>query len=254
MTRLVTPLNWSGERWLGRHGPSEMLAMLHLLEWPPGGTLLVARADETLRVVTVRQRASESTSGFLEVQEAIAVEPSYIPVLALGAVLHEWGHLLAEGWRFDRAVQAAPDSGEVMLPGVNPWLVEGIAEAWTDLVLAPIIARTPLIGFAEAEKRVRLSGNELDPHVTGYLMVRAAIDAAAAKGTSAPVTLRHLIEAGEPAKVAQDPLFAAAFRDPGDVAPLIIPAPSRRFLVPESIFTVDTRVPDPVSTIIRMPE
>ena len=254
MTRLVTPLNWSGERWLGRHGPSEMLAMLHLLEWPPGGTLLVARADETLRVVTVRQRASESTSGFLEVQEAIAVEPSYIPVLALGAVLHEWGHLLAEGWRFDRAVQAAPDSGEVMLPGVNPWLVEGIAEAWTDLVLAPIIARTPLIGFAEAEKRVRLSGNELDPHVTGYLMVRAAIDAAAAKGTSAPVTLRHLIEAGEPAKVAQDPLFAAAFRDPGDVAPLIIPAPSRRFLVPESILTVDTRVPDPVSTIIRMPE
>ena len=137
MTRLVTPLNWSGERWLGRHGPSEMLAMLHLLEWPPGGTLLVARADETLRVVTVRQRASESTSGFLEVQEAIAVEPSYIPVLALGAVLHEWGHLLAEGWRFDRAVQAAPDSGEVTLPGVNPWLVEGIAEAWTDLVLAP---------------------------------------------------------------------------------------------------------------------
>ena len=56
-----------------------MLAMLHLLEWPPGGTLLVARADETLRVVTVRQRAGESTSGFLEVQEAIAVEPSYIP-------------------------------------------------------------------------------------------------------------------------------------------------------------------------------
>ena len=85
-------------------------------------------------------------------------------------------------------------------------------------------------------------------------MVRAAIDAAAAKGTSAPVTIRHLIEAGEPAKVMEDPLFGATFRDPGDVAPLIIPAPSRRFLVPESIFTVDTRLPDPVSTIIRMPQ
>ena len=254
MSRLVTPLNWSGEQWLSRHGSSEMLAMLHLLEWPPSGTLLVARADETLRVVTVRQRASESTSGFLEVQEAIAVEPSYIPVLALGAVLHEWGHLLAEGWRFDQAVQVAPDSGEILLPGVNPWLVEGIAEAWTDLVLAPIVARMPLFGLAEAEKRVRLSGNELDPHVTGYLMVRAAIDAAAPKGSSAPVTIRRLIQLGEPAKVAEDPLFGATFRDPGNVAPLIIPAPSRRFLVPESIFTVDTRLPDPVSTIIRMPQ
>jgi hypothetical protein len=254
VTRLVTPLNWSGERWRDRHGLPEMLMMLHLLEWPPGGTLLVARAGETLRVVTVKQRAGESTSGFLEVQEAIAVEPSYIPVLALGAVLHEWGHLLAEGWRFDRAVQAAPDSGEIALPGVNPWLVEGIAEAWTDLVLAPVTARMPLFGFAEAEKRVRLSGNDLDPHVTGYLMVRAALNAAAAKGSAAPVAIRHLIEAGDPARVAQDPLFSAGFRDPGDVAPLIIPAPSRRFLVPESIFTVDTGLPDPVSTIIRMPE
>lgn len=254
MARLVTPLNWSGERWLERHGSTDMLSMLHLLDWPASGTLLVARADETLRVVTVKQRAGESTSGFLEVQEAIAVEPSYIPVLALGAVLHEWGHLLAEGWRFDRAVRVAPDSGEVTLPGVNPWLVEGIAEAWTDLVLAPITTRIPLIGLAEAEKRVRLAGNDLDPHVTGYLMVRAAIDAAAAKGTVAPVTLRHLIEAGEPSAVTADPLFAATFRDPGDVAPLIIPAPSRRFLVPESIFTVDTQFPDPVSTIIRMPE
>jgi hypothetical protein len=254
MRRLVTPLNWSGERWLDRHGSADMLALLHLLDWPASGTLLVARGGETLRVVTVKQRAGESTSGFLEVREAIAVEPSYVPLLALGAVLHEWGHLLAEGWRFDRAVLSAPDSGEIALPGVNPWLVEGIAEAWTDIVLAPITSRTPVIGLAEAEKRVRLSGNDLDPHVTGYLMVRAAIEAASAKGTPAPVTIRHLIEAGEPAAVVADPLFAATFRDPGDVAPLIIPAPSRRFLVPESIFTVDTQFPDPVSTIIRMPE
>ena len=254
VARLVAPLNWSGSRWLERHGMTEVLVMLHLLESPGSGTLLVARGDETLRIVSVRQRAMESTSGFLEEQEAIAVEPSYIPVLALGAVLHEWGHVLAEGWRFDQAVQAAPDSGEVTLPGVNPWLAEGIAESWTDLVLAPIAARMPLFAFAEAEKRVRLSGNELDPHVTGYLMVRAALDAAAARGTPAPAAIRHLIEAGDAARVAQDPVFAATFRDPGDVAPLIIPAPSRRFLVPESIFTVDTRFPDPVSTIIRMPE
>ena len=42
--RLVTPLNWSGERWLDRHGASGMLAMLHLLECAPAAvTLLVAR-------------------------------------------------------------------------------------------------------------------------------------------------------------------------------------------------------------------
>ena len=109
----------------------------------------------------------------------------------------------------------------------------------------------PLFGLA-GEKRVRLSGNELDPHVTGTSMVRAAIDAAAAKGTSAPVTIRT---SSRPASRRrwQRIRFGATFRDPGDVA-LIIPAPSRRFLVPESIFTVDTRLPDPVSTIIRMPQ
>ena len=252
--RLVTPLNWSGERWIDRHGAAGTLAMLHLLDLPGSGELLVARGDETLRVVSVKQRAAESTSGFLEEREAIAVEPSYIPVLALGAVLHEWGHLLAEGWRFDQAVVAATDSGEVALPGINPWLVEGIAEAWTDLVLGPIMPRLPLVGLAELEKRVRLSGAELDPHVTGYLVARAAIGAAASQGTAAPVAIGRLIEAGEPARVLLDPLFAATFRDPGDVGPLIIPAPSRRFLVPESIFSVDTSFPDPVSTIIRMPE
>ncbi len=254
MRRLVIPLNWSGEQWLERHGTGGMVGTLHLLDLPGSGELLVARGDETLRVVSVKQRATESTSGFLEQQEAIAVEPSYIPVLALGAVLHEWGHLLAEGWRLDEAVGASPDSGEVQLPAVNPWLVEGIAEEWTDMVLAPIVARWPIFGFAEAEKRVRLSGNEVDPHVTGYLLARAAVAAAAARGSTAPVALRHLIEAGDVATVAADPLFGSVFRDPGDAAPLIIPAPSRRFLVPESIFSVDTRFPDPLSTIIRMPE
>jgi len=254
MNRLVTPLNWTGAQWLDRHGAAELITVLHLLESPARSDLFVARQDERLRVVSVKQRADESTSGFLERQEAIAVEPSYIPVLALGAVLHEWGHLLAEGWRFEQAVLAAPDSGEVVLPGLNPWLVEGIAEVWTDLVLAPIVSRMPLIGFAEAEKRVRLAGNELDPHVTGYLMARAAIGVAAAQGTTAPVAIRHLIVAGGPAQVVDDPLFAPGLRDPGDVVPLIIPAPSRRFLVPETIFTVDTRFPDPVSTIIKTPQ
>lgn len=254
MNRLVVPLNWAGTQWLDRHGSAELVTMLHLLESPTRSDLFVARQDERLRVVSVKQRARESSSGFLERQEAIAVEPSYVPVLALGAVLHEWGHLLAEGWRFEQAVLAAPDSGEVVLPGLNPWLVEGIAEAWTDLVLAPVMTRLPLFGFAEAEKRVRLSGSELDPHVTGYLMARAAISAAAEQGATPPTAIRHLIIAGSPAQVVDDPLFASGLRDPGDVVPLIIPAPSRRFLVPETIFTVDTRYPDPVSTIIRTPQ
>ncbi len=254
MNRLVVPLNGAGTQWLDRHGTPELVTMLHLLESPARSDLFVARQDERLRVVSVKQRAEESTSGFLERQEAIAVEPSYVPVLALGAVLHEWGHLLAEGWRLEQAVRAAPDSGEVVLPGLNPWLVEGIAEVWTDLVLAPVVASLPLFGFAEAEKRVRLTGNELDPHVTGYLMARAVISAAGTQGTTAPAAIRRLIVDGSPAQVVDDPLFASGLRDPGDIVPLIIPAPSRRFLVPETIFTVDTRYPDPVSTTIKTPQ
>ena len=254
MARLLSAENWSGRQWLARHGMPEMLTVLHELESPGRADLLVARDGELLRVVSVKQRAAESTSGFLERQEAIAVEASYVPVLALGAILHEWGHLLAEGWRFDRAVRDAPDSGEVVLPALNPWLVEGIAEVWTDVVLEPIVARTPLVGLAEAEKRVRLAADETDPHVTGYLMARAAVRAGRAKGATTAASLRHLIEAGDPGRVVSDSLFNGSVRDPGgDVVPLIVSAPSRRFLVPESVFTVDTRYPDPVSSIIRTP-
>lgn len=254
MARLLTAENWSGRQWLARHGMPEMLTVLHELESPGRADLLVARDGELLQVVSVKRRAAESMSGFLERQDAIAVEAEYVPVLALGAILHEWGHLLAEGWRFDRAVGAAPDSGEVVLPALNPWLVEGIAEVWTDVVLEPIVARAPLVGLAEAEKRVRLSGDENDPHVTGYLMARAAVRAGRAKGATTAESLRHLIEAGDPGRVLSDSLFSGSVRDPGgDVVPLIVSAPSRRFLVPESIFTVDTRYPDPVSSIIRTP-
>ena len=77
---------------------------------------------------------------------------------------------------------------------------------------------------------------------------------AASKGTAAPVAIRHLIEAGGPAAVVADPLFASGLQDSGDIVPLIVHAPSRRFMVPETTFTVDTRVPDLVSTTIRAPE
>ena len=175
--------------------------------------------------MSVKQRAGESTSGFLEEQEAIAVEPSYIPVLALGAVLHEWGHLLAEGWRFDQAVRAAADSGEIAAAGREP-LAGGGHRRGVDRPRAwpRSCARLPLVGLAEAEKRVRLSGNELDPHVTGYLVARAAIDAAAATGN-----LRTGDASGTSSRPASPRrswrirCSRATFRDPGDVAPLIIP-------------------------------
>jgi hypothetical protein len=252
--RLAVPLNWSAQQWVARHGTAATLGLLQLLDLPGTHDLLLSRRAETFRVVSVKQHAAESSSGFLEARQAIAVEPSYVPLLAVGAVLHEWGHLLAEGWRFDQAVMAAPDSGEVVLPGVNPWLVEGIAEVWTDMVLAPIVSRYPLVGMSEAEKRVRLSGNEQDPHVTGYLMSRALIAGAVSGGVSRATGLQHLIEAGEPSRILADPVFQSVLDPDGDMTPLIMPAPSRRFLVPEEVFSVDTNFPDPVRTIIRTGE
>lgn len=251
VTGLVVPMNWTGEEWVRRNGTERLLAVVRNLGGPGSGELLVERRGESLRVVSVGRRASESSSGFLEPVDAIVVEPSYIPVLALGAVLHEWGHLLVEGWRFDRAL-ATRDSTEITLAEVNPWLNEGSAEAWTDLVLSDIVARYPLMGLSEAEKRARIAIEDpADAHVAGYLMVRAMLGSPAGVKAGPGAVLGRLVEDDDSRSVLEDRVLSNAF--PGKPArpDYVTPVGSRRFLVPETVFTIEDFVPDIVSTTIR---
>jgi hypothetical protein len=250
---LVAADNWSAHEWLRRNGSARLIDMVRELEMAGAG-LLVERGDETMRVVSVRQRARESGSGFLAAEDAIVVDPGYVPLLALGAVLHEWGHLLVDGWRLDRAI-ASRSATEIVLPEVSPWLNEGMAEAWTDLVLAPIVAAHPLAGLSEAEKRARLSTTDpLDPHIAGYLVVQAMCSSARGARAGIPAVLGRLVARGNPAAVLDDPVLGAAFPPAPSRRDMQLPVESRRFLVPETTFTVEDFAADAISTTIRTGE
>ena len=247
---LVQPLNWTGAEWVRRNGTEQLLAVVRQLDGIGPSDLLVERRGEPVRVVSVGRRARESSSGFLESQDAIVVEPSYMPVFALGAVLHEWGHLLVEGWRFERAM-ATRDSAEITLPEINPWLNEGSAEAWTDLVLSDIVPRYPLMGLSEAEKRARIAlADPADAHVAGYLMVRAMLGTPNGVKVGPGSVLGRLVEDDDPASVLDDRILSSAFPGRGQ-QDFRAPLASRRFLVPETVFTIEDFVPDVVTTTIR---
>jgi hypothetical protein len=248
---LVTPLNWTAEEWLRRNGTDRLLAVVRRLDGFAGPGLLVERAAESLRVMSVERRAAESSSGFLESEDAIVVDPGYVPVLALGAALHEWGHLLVDGWRFEHAV-AVRDSSEIALPEISPWLNEGSAEAWTDLVLGGIVERHPIFGLSEAEKRTRLAqGDAAEPHVAGYLVVRAMLSSPEGVKAGTGRVLGRLVARDDIPSVLSDRVLGTAFPAKTAAVDYVAAIQSRRFLVPETVFTIEDFVPDIVSTTIR---
>ncbi|MCU0621169.1 MAG: hypothetical protein MUC69_06685, partial [Gemmatimonadales bacterium] len=246
--RLVRPENATGRAWLERHGGSGLMAVVQRLDWPVLDAVSLAQGGERMRLTSVPRLARASLNGFLEPRDAIAVEPSYIPVLALGAVVHEWLHLLVETRRAARDARWA--DGVLVLPAVDPWLAEGVAEAWSERVLSPAHAAVPLVAVGEVEKRARLARSERDdPHVLGYLAVRAAL-AAVSPGQQG-AALARLLELGGVTEMATDPAFAPGWRRHAGAPDVVLPFASRRFLVPETTFTVQDGVPDAVGATIR---
>jgi hypothetical protein len=245
--RLVTADNWTAGAWLERHGFTGLLEVLHRLDWPPLEGVTYAEGREPIRLLSVPARGRESLNGFLEPRDAIAVEPAWVPVLALGAVVHEWVHLLYEGRRVDRRLArvASSPGAPLDLPPADPWLAEGVAEAWSAALLEPAVAAVPLLGVYEPEKRARLGrAAPDDPHVLGFLVVRRAL-------ASSDTALARLLDAPDLGAVAHDPALASAWREFRGAPDLRLPNPSRRFLVPETTFTVQDLVPDPVRATIR---
>lgn len=248
LPQLARPENWSAEAWLARHGPARLLDVVHRLDWPALDDVAFAAGDERLQLTSVPRLARASLNGFLESADAIALEPSYVPVLALGAVVHEWLHLLVETRRMARGTRR--HAGSLVLPATDPWLAEGLAEAWSERVLAPAHAAVPLTAVGEVEKRARLARTQRDdPHVLGYLAVRAALGAAPA--AEADRMLARLVDAPDLAALAGDPAAAAAWQRFGDAPDVVLPVGSRRVVVPETTFTVQDGVPDAVRATIR---
>jgi hypothetical protein len=251
--RLVQRENRAADQWLDRHGPS---ALLHSLRWLPQGDSSLAMLQvgrETVRLTTVPRQARERLNGFLEPSDAIAIDPGYSPLLALGALVHEWQHI--EFRRLQLATFAAGLAGSssaiVELPGIQPYLAEGFAEWSTERIMAPLTARWPLLGLSELEKRAGLALESADDqHSLGYGLVREL----SAALNDAPSTTRLLLRhADDPSGIAREPRLRTAWKKYRGARDYIFAAPSSRVLIPEITFTIEDGYPDVVASRILVP-
>jgi len=251
--RLIVPENGTAHLWLQRHGQT---ALLRTLRWLPSGdtSLVVLQVgSERIRLTTAPRQSRESLNGFLEPIDAIAIDPGYSPLLALGAVVHEWQHLLFRHWQLDAFAQGMQRDHVpiVEIPGVEPLLAEGFAEWTTERILEPLQSRWPLLVLGELEKRAGLVSNGADDqHSMGYALVATL---AATLGDPAKTARLLLSNAERPSDIAQLPELRRAWKRYRRGPDRMLPQPPRRILVPEVTFTVEDGYPDDVTSRILMP-
>ncbi|MGH7657820.1 MAG: hypothetical protein ACREL6_06255 [Gemmatimonadales bacterium] len=249
VAQLVRPENEDARRWLDRHGPAELLATLHRLPLDYGPATIMERSGGPVRLSSVGEYAAEAFNGFLEPLDRIDLDPSYVPLLAVATVLHEWHHILAEQARR----QLPPDERSVRDLGFevafippDPYLAEGLAEWKAERILAPVADRWPLFSFGEAEKRASL--NRDDPHVLGYLMVRALSDALEDDGTLDSLVVAHGADA---AAIASLPALRNAWAEYRDQPDQTVPYRGGVTVVPETEFRVEDGQPMVVGSRVR---
>ena len=251
--RLISPENATARLWLQRHGQAALLRALGSL--PPGDTSLVVLqvGAETIRLTTAPRQSRESLNGFLEPADVIAIDPGYSPLLAMGAVVHEWQHLLFRRRQLEAFAQSLPPEPLTVLeiPAVEPFLAEGFAEWTAERILEPLQRRWPLLALGELEKRAGLVNNGAeDQHSTGYALV--ATLAAALDDPSRTVRLL-LSHAERPAEIAGLPELRRAWRRYARQQDRMLPVPPRRILIPEVTFTLEDGYPDVVASRILLP-
>ncbi len=250
---LVRADNRSARRWLERHGQASLLRVLRWL--PPGDTsrVLLQVGPEAIRLTTVPRQSRESLNGFLEPGDAIAIDPGYSPLLALGTVVHEWQHLIFRQQQLEEFTQRLParSAAVVELPGIEPYLAEGFAEWSTERILTPLVAIWPLIGLGEREKRAGLvQENADDQHSIGYALVRALAAELPDPRAITKLLLRH---AAQPSTLTTGPRLERAWRAYRGKPDRVFPVPASRILVPEVTFTIEDGLPDVIGSRILIP-
>ncbi|HWN18458.1 MAG TPA: hypothetical protein VNO19_06030 [Gemmatimonadales bacterium] len=250
---LVRADNQGARNWLERHGQA---SLLRALRWLPAGDtslVLLQVGSEAIRLTTVPRQSRESLNGFLEPGNAIAIDPGYSPLLALGAVVHEWQHLIFRQQQLEEFAQRLPAraAAVVELPGIEPYLAEGFAEWSTERMLTPVVARWPLMGLGEREKRAGLAQeNTDDQHSIGYALVRAL---AAEMSDPAAITKLLLRHAAQPSTLATGRQLPRAWRAYAGKPDRVFPVPASKILVPEVTFTIEDGVPGVVASRILIP-
>ena len=251
--RLVRADNPSARIWLERNGEASLLRTLRWL--PPGDTSLVLLqvGSEAIRLTSVPRQSRESLNGFLEPGDAIAIDPGYSPLLALGTVVHEWQHVIFRQRQLEEFTRRLPaqEAAVVELPGIEPYLAEGFAEWSTERILAPLAARWPLLALGELEKRAGLAQEDAeDQHSIGYALVRALAAELPDPAAATRLLLRH---AAQPSRLGADRALRRAWRAYAGRPDRVFPVPASRILVPEVTFTIEDGFPDVISSRILIP-
>lgn len=253
LARIVVAENWPAREWLERNGRTRLLTVMQRLGVDSLVPTAVEHDGRTYRLTTVRRQARESINGFLEPADVIVADPGVPPLFALGTVVHEWQHLVHE-----RARWAAPDTAQplrvnartaaVTLRPVEPVVAEGLAEWAAEVVLAPVVARYPIVGVAEPLKRARLGvGTPDDPHVIGYLLART-LAGLLAPGATADLLVAASLDASV---VTRDRAVSRAWARQSRTADLTLHRRPALVLVPETVFTIEGGWPDPVAGRLR---
>lgn len=251
--RLIRADNPSAQAWLERHGQPGLLQSLRRLPLGDTSLTLLETGSGSFRLTTVPRQARESLNGFLEPGDAIAIDPGYSPILALGTLVHEWQHLVFRQRQLENfsSTLSRVDQPIVELPGVEPYLAEGFAEWSAELVMAPLAERWPILFLGELQKRAGLaSGGADDQHAMGYALVRALAAAVPGHVATTDLLLRH---AEDPASLVRHRATARAWSRYADKQDRVLALPAHRFLTPEVTFTIEDGYPDVVASRIHVP-
>jgi len=251
--RLVRAENGSATQWLEQHGA---VALLRSLRWLPLGdtSLTLLQSDRrTVRISSVPRQAQERLNGFLEPGDAIAIDPGYSPILALGALVHEWQHIEFRRRQLTYFAESLdpPLPTIVELPGMQPYLAEGFAEWSTERILGPLVQRWPLLGLSELEKRAGLALQSAnDQHALGYALVNELARVLQDPAATTRLLLRH---PEAPSAIAREPQVRSAWARHSQARDYRFAAPASRVLIPEVTFTIEDGYPDVIGSRILLP-
>jgi len=246
--RLIRLENPSAQSWYEVHGADGLLRMLHLLPPAVDSNTSLAGPSGDIRLTTCRAETQIAGAGFLEPADAIIIEPAIPPLLAIGTAVHEWIHILYERAWQQRGGWTMTGTAVAGLHLASPVLSEGIAEWQAEAVLAPLVARYPLVSVLELEKRAAMARSDVkDPHLVGYLLARE-LDRRAGTAAAARLLVR---DADDPVALARDP--AAGLPAGGGGADLRLALPVERAVIPETRFSVEDMIPDVLAVRIHAP-
>ncbi len=245
--RMVVPENWAAEQWAAFRGAGAVLDVVRRLRLDIGVNTTLD-ADGPWLVTSVAREAAATPAGFLESLDEIVEDPGSPPLFAVATALHEWQHLLMERYRLLQEDEGTlqPAGTGLRYVAADLFLAEGYAEWATARMLAPVLARVPMLGVGDAQKLAVLEAEDAaNPHVLGLQMLRA-LDAA----LGSPDAARNLVfaHADSPAAVAA---AVPAWRH-AETPDRVLAARGQRKLTPETIFTIEDGVGDVIGARIRV--